>query len=498
MSIAQIIGLVVVLLLAIFLGFLIVKKSEKYSLLKWLGLFFLVMLAFTWIFEGGYFAGGTYQVITEEPNGLGFTDLLTIITYGFQSISEKLIFLLAVGAFYGVMSKTDSYKKLVSTIAKKLNGKEILFVIIASLLFVAMGSLLTQSFVALVFVPFIISILLNLKLDKITAFVTTIGSMLVGLMGATYGYEGISEFNYYLNMYGGENIGINVITQLLVVVVAYILLNIFTVLHVKNVLSDKKLNESEVDPFKVEKTNKKTSLIPSIVIMSIIFILVILGYVGWNSAFGITCFDDFHKWLTELAIADFAIFGKIFGSSAAAFGAWTLSIMSIILVLLSLLAMITSRMKFDELLKSYVDGFKVMAVPVLLVALVQSILYISNYSPTIPVMINSMVDGLKSFNPFITSFVALISSVFQPDLGFNALTVAGYFVSNFADSTELIQTIFVTIYGLVQLFVPTSALLLVGLAYLNIDYKSWIKYIWKYVLGLLVILIVLFTVLAYI
>lgn len=498
MSIAQIIGLVVVLLLAGFVGFLIVKKSEKFDLFKWLGLFFFVVLVLTWIFKGGYFAGATFQTITEDPNGLGFADMFTVISYGVQSIATKALFILAVGAFYGVLVQTGSYKKLVSTIAKKLKGKEILFVIIASLLFVAMGSLLTQSLVALVFVPFVISIILNIKLDKMTAFVTTIGSMLIGLMGATYGFEGISEFNYYLSMYSGSEGALNVLVQLIVVVVGYVLLNFFTVTHAKKVLKDKKLNESENDPFMVEKSDKKSKMVSSIVVLSLIFVLVILGYVGWNSAFGITCFDTFHTWLTGLEIGGFAIFSKILGTTAAAFGAWDLSVMVIILFLLSLLVMLLDRMNFDEFLSNYGKGLKVMVIPTLLVVGVQSILYISNFSPTIPVIVNSLVDGVNSFNPFITALVAFIGSVFQPDLGFNALTLAGYFAATFADNVSLIQTIFVTMYGFVQLFVPTSAILLVGLSYLNIDYKSWIKYIWIFALGLLVILLVLFTVLAYI
>ena len=54
------------------------------------------------------------------------------------------------------------------------------------------------------------------------------------------------------------------------------------------------------------------------------------------------------------------------------------------------------------------------------------------------------------------------------------------------------------VYGLVQLCIPTSGLLLVGLSYLNIDYKSWMKYIWIFILALIILLLVLFTVIAYI
>ena len=52
-------------------------------------------------------------------------------------------------------------------------------------------------------------------------------------------------------------------------------------------------------------------------------------------------------------------------------------------------------------------------------------------------------------------------------------------------------------YGIVQLFMPTSAILIIGLSLMKIDYKSWLKYIWLFVVGMLIILLVLFTVVTY-
>ena len=299
-------------------------------------------------------------------------------------------------------------------------------------------------------------------------------------------------------MQAGEETSLNIVYQALIAVVAFLLLNFFNVRHAKKVLKEKNNNEENVDPFMVEKTTKKVSLIPSITILAIIFILVILGYINWNGSFGISCFEDFHNWLIGLSIGDFAVFGKIFGSSAMAFGAWDLTIMPIVLFLFALLAMLLDRMNFDNFITNMGEGIKVMLLPTLLLVGVQSMIYIANYSPTIPVIINAMIDGIKNFNPFIASLVALIGSIFQPDLGFNALTLAGYYVANYAEYASLVQNIFVMVYGLVGLCVPTSALLLIGLSYLNIDYKSWIKYIWIFILALIVILLVLFTVLAYI
>ena len=106
--------------------------------------------------------------------------------------------------------------------------------------------------------------------------------------------------------------------------------------------------------------------------------------------------------------------------------------------------------------------------------------------------------SVKTFNPYLTSLSALISNTFHTDFGFTGYSVASALMSSFGTNVEVIHTIFTTMYGFVGLCIPTSGMLLIGLSYLDIDYKSWIKYIWIFVLAILAILLVLFTVMTYI
>ena len=45
--------------------------------------------------------------------------------------------------------------------------------------------------------------------------------------------------------------------------------------------------------------------------------------------------------------------------------------------------------------------------------------------------------------------------------------------------------------GLATVFVPSSAILIYILSYLDIPYKEWIKYIWKFVLATAIAIIVI-------
>jgi len=494
MTVTQIICLIVVLLLAALGGFFIVRKSEKHNLLKWILLFVFVSIAFTWIFSYGYFNAAEFS--DYGMSRLGLTDLPNLIYYALNFAGDKVIFLLALGCFYAVLSKVEGYKKLVTRIAEIFKGKEIVFILIAGLLFTAMASLFSQTFIALIFVPFVVSIILSMKLDKLTAFSTTFGAVLIGTLGYTYGGEGLEWFNYYT----GLTITTGIIYRLIVLVVAFILFNLFNVLHAKKTLKDNKVNEINSDPFKVEKVEKDAKSWPIIVVFGLLLVIMVLGYIGWEKTFGIKCFTEFHTWLMGLKIGDLEIFKSLLGTLAtsAPFGAWNLFHMSTLLFIVSIVVALLGRIKLNDFVSAYGEGAKKMSKSIILFVLVYMVMIAAYMSPFVPTITNLLFSGVSKFNPFLVSLAAFIANIFHTDFGFTGYVVGTFFVNSYAENVTLIHLIFTTMYGFVQLCVPTGAVLLIGLSYLDINYKTWIKYIWMFIVGILVILLVLFTVLAYI
>ena len=119
-------------------------------------------------------------------------------------------------------------------------------------------------------------------------------------------------------------------------------------------------------------------------------------------------------------------------------------------------------------------------------------------NPAISVNSNVVATKLfgltKSFNPYITTITSFITSIFHADLGYTSYLVGSILSTTYAESLNIAHTIYVTTYGLVQVFMPTSALLLVALSYMKIDYKSWFKYIWIFAAAMLVVLLIVVTV----
>ena len=55
----------------------------------------------------------------------------------------------------------------------------------------------------------------------------------------------------------------------------------------------------------------------------------------------------------------------------------------------------------------------------------------------------------------------------------------------------IMAMIFQSIYGLVMLVAPTSVMLMAGLAYMEVPYTKWLKFIWKVLLQILIAVIII-------
>ena len=477
-------------------GLMITITSEDHRLAKSVLFFVLTTIIFTWIIPYGQFNGGDFY--DYGISRVGIVDISISMYNALYYVMDKVIFLFVLGGVYGVLSKISGYQRLVSAIANKLKKHAIVFSVIVSAFLFVLTSLFTQSFVVLAFVPFFVSILLKMNLDKLSAFIVTFGSILVGFLGATYGTEGVNSFSVYLST--DFNTGLTY--RFIIAAVTIVLYNFFICMRLKKVLSETKKNtknsEIEDDPFKVE-TSKKKNAIPTAIILFLMMVIIILGYISWNDYFGITIFNEFHEWLTTLApVEDFTIMSYILGQRAAAFGEFDYVFMlcSAFIIMAIILAFLY-RMKVDEFIQSFYDGVKKIFKPIALFVASYMVFGIIVSIPFTSTISNWLFNLVEGFNPFTTSASAFISSVFSQDLGYTGYSVGAFINAIYSNELDIVHAIYTSMYGLVGLFMPTSAILLIGLSLMKIDYKSWLKYIWLFVVGMLIILLVLFTVVSY-
>lgn len=480
---------------------------KKHSLFK---VILIVFGAFVLI-NGGLAIAGQFVEKLNVFKMIPIGDTLINFTQSFYYFFDTAVYLLVLGAFYGVLKEVPAYKKLVDNIASKVKTHGNLFIIIVTILFAVLTSVTGLVGAILVFVPFVAAIILAMGHDKLVAISSTVVSMLVGFIGGIYitfrdpngyyGYsattiEGLSSLDLYSNIWA----------KLVLLVLGVALLIFFILRYIKNV-QDKKvkyeLNESnEVLVSEVKGDYKNIRTWPIVVVLSVILVVLILGYLPWNKLFGIECFDKFNELLLGIKIGNFEVFSNVITSNAYSLGNWASlgSYMSIIitLILFTLILKFIYRVKFDEAIDNFMNGAKKMIPTVFLVMLTSAILVCAYNFGFMSNIISLISESKLGLNVLTGTLISGLGTLLHSDLYY---TVAGVYSTMIAQVTDeslysVYALLFQSVYGIVSIIGPTSLLVIFALKYFDVPYTTWVKYIWRFVLMLLLLVILVLLVLS--
>lgn len=456
---------------------------KKTGLFKIIMFTLLGILLVTWFVPASYFTDGNLSSL--GMNRVGFFDFFQLLfgTFGFAYFIQIFILLVSIGALYGVLVKTGKYGALIEKIASKFEGKEQVFLIAAAFLIAALTSVFDYGLLLFIFIPAIISIILAMGYDKITACITTFGAILIGTIGTTLGYNIVGVIN--------EQINGTLTTALPYKIGMFVLCFAALVVYLLKVKKTNKVDKEDaktIDMFAGEKISNKYSVAPIIVIFSILFVLLIMGCTAWNSTFGINVFTDFNTKVSEVSIKGFAIFGNLLGT-VNAFGNWYYAEMTIMCLLAALLLGRFYRMKHRDMFSYMAQGAKNMLAPALMIVLVYAVIYFAGNTMFYPTIADFILKATSKFNIFFSTIAMILGSALHVDM----LYVASYVIPQLAAqdvNTTVLAVLIQGIYGVTMFVAPTSVILVLGLSYLNIPYKEWIKKTWKLALVLFAIVMV--------
>ena len=241
---------------------------------------------------------------------------------------------------------------------------------------------------------------------------------------------------------------------------------------------------------------KKHIVWPLAVILSVVFIILVLAFISWSGAFGLTAMDEATTAVTGFEVFGFALFGKLLGTINA-FGSWTLIDLVVVLMVFMFILALIYKVKFDELVDGFVNGAKRALGPAVITIMIYTILVLTTYHPFQLVVYKAILGITDGFNVFTTFIVAILSALFNGDAAYafqSSLPYLASIVTN-ADNYPIIAVVYQAAYGLTMLVAPTSLVLMGMLSYLKVPYSKWFKAIWKLVLELLVVLLIVFTIL---
>lgn len=464
---------------------------KKHNLFKVVMITIAVTVLLTWLLPETYY--NNQGLVEAEREQVGIFTLMSYVGIAIQYFSHIGIYVLSVGGLYGVLHNISGYRNLIDKVTKGFKGREWLFMSIVMVIFAICSSMAGMSLPLIFMFPFVISVILAMGYDKITAALVTVGSVSVGLIGSVFSANDTYGIDIVLGTAANKDVWLKIIV--LVVCLALLIFNTLRYASKHKVNEVKALTNAGYIP---ESKDKNEKYWPVVVIMDLVFIILILAFISW-SLFDITWFDKLLKNITTYEIGGFAIFGKILGLSNA-FGSWTLNEASIIIIIASLLLSFIYGIKFDQYVKGFMDGGKRALKAAVLAILVYVVLVIVTYVPVMLTIFKPILELTKSLNVFTMSLVSLISSTFFVELYYAATNVLPYatgvlYTTLNTSEITIVSVIFQSMYGLATLIAPTSVILLVTLSYLHIPYGKWLKSNWKLIVELLVLLLAIFLIL---
>lgn len=548
---------------------------KKHGLLKTLGILLLLVAVVT------YFVPGRQEIV----NSTGLADIL-VNYFGLvlQNFSYIFLLVLVIGGFYGVLNKVPAYKKLLDNIVTKVKplGRKFIFAII--ILFAVLSSLTGMNIQLLVFVPFVVSIIILLGYDKLVALSSTIVSILVGYLGGLFvtffdpNTYGIVNFEQFVGL---EDKYANTFPKLLLLLMGISLLVYFVNKHITNVENKKVKYElddsSELLINEVKGNYKQIKVWPLVTILSIVFVIMVLGLIPWNTFFEIKFFTNFHTRIVGLTTGnlilrlilavvvfgiiqlgiylvslikkskfkfritipvlasiaiilllevfsvgniwsiynvsfmksivkffsgnnffDFAIISNLISSKLPALGTWDIInnnmypggvnyvYISMLILFATLVIALVNKVKADSVIENFTDGAKKVLPTALLMTLAYTVLVCAYNNG----FLEYIIAKYNTFNFGVSSLLAFLGCLLNVDIFYIA---NGSFlpILNIVTDESIyasIAILFQGIYSIFSIIGPTSLILIFGLSYLDVPYTTWLKYIWRFVLGLIILL----------
>ena len=464
---------------------------KKNNTLKVLLITILFVYLLTWILPITYFQG---ELTTDARYQTGLFDMFNYPTLTLYYFGTTAIYVLAVGAFYGVFNKTGVFKKVVDKIVKLFKGKDIIFFGTVVTLLSILVAFCGFGYELIFLLPLLTAIILSMGYDKITVAETFVGSIAVGYAGSLFAKEITGTYAETLTTTYTDLIWFRV--AMLVLGIALLVFNIVYRIKKKDV---KKEEDKELLPEKIEKKTKKGKVRktwPAIVIFDLILLLMIMGSLNFSGAFNIKIFETFHQSVLGVKIGEFAIFSKILGTTMAnaSLGNWDVAQFTTILILSTLVLALIYRISINDIFDGYKDGAKKFGLSAFLMVITYTVLITVSNNPIVLTIIKPIMSLYNGFNSVTLSISMFIASIFNIDAYYTASAMLPYVMNSITNTSTypLVELICQTMQGLALLVAPTSVVLLGTIAFLKVDYTKWIKNIWKFFLEFFVLAFILF------
>lgn len=406
---------------------------------------------------------------------------------------DVALFVLIIGGFLGVVTKTGALDAGVGSLVKNLKGKELMLIPVLMFIFSLGGTSYGMAEETLAFYALITVTMMAAGFDPLVATATILLGAGVGVLGSTVNPFAIGAA---VSAAGAAGVEINQGTTIILGIVLWLTTLLISIIYVmkyaKKVKSNKNstlLSKQELDAAKMEfSQNKeevleltgKRKMVLGLFVFS--FIIMIAGVIPWND-FGVTIFDN-TSWL-----------------NGASLGTWWFPELTVWFFLISVIIGLTYRMSEKDIVSSFISGAADMVGVALVVGVSRGISFMMANSGLDLYILDKASGVLSGVSGILFANMAYLIYILLSFLIPSTSGLASVSMPIFAPlaerlniAPEIIVTAFSAGSGIVNLITPTSGVVMGGLTISKVEYGTWIKFVTKLLVMIFIATVVILAV----
>ena len=415
--------------------------------------------------------------------GAKLSDFVMAPINGLKDAIDIAIFVLLIGGFLGVTTKTGALDAGIGSVVSKLKGKELILIPVLMFLFSLGGTSFGMSEETIAFTALVTTTMIVAGFDPLVSAAILILGSGCGVLGSTVNPFLVSTAIGALN-------GVNVQVDQVIVIgtgvalwLVSLLISIYFVMsYAKKVYKDKSATLLSSDEFHeakeafigdksaddvVEFTTKRKIVLA---LFGFTFLIMVAGIIPWEK-FGINIFKN-----TTFLTGD-------------SLGNWWFSDLSMWFVIMAVIIGLVYRMREVEIVNAFLDGAAEMVGVSLVIGVSKGISVIMSSTGLDKYVLNLASSVLQGMSPIIFTIVALviymILTFFIPStsgLAGLSMPIFGPLAVSLGFKPEVMVSIFSAGSGIVNLVTPTSGVIMGTLAIAKIDYSTWVKFVTKIII----------------
>ncbi len=392
---------------------------------------------------------------------------------------DVALFVLIIGGFLGVVTKTGALDAGVGALVNKLKGKELMLIPVLMIIFSLGGTSYGMAEESLAFYALITATMIAAGFDSIVGASILLLGCGCGVLGSTVNPFAIGAA---VSAAGAAGVTINQGTTIILGVILWIVTTIISIIYVmryaKKVYADKNatiLSKHELDSAseafsknqeEILELNGKRKVVLVLFILS--FVVMILGVIPW-SEFGITVFDNTTAWL-----------------NGSPLGGWWFPELTAWFFLMAVIIGFVYKMSEEDIVGSFIAGCADMVGVALVIGISRGISFMmANAGLDLYILdkASGVLSGVSSILLANIAYVIYIGLSFlipsTSGLASVSMPIFAPLAQKLGISPEVVVTAFAAGSGIVNLVTPTSGVVMGGLTISKIDYATWVKFVSK-------------------